>query len=452
MIPNPNCYQEICWPYVPEGMVEPLKYLWGLNQNGCERFQLLTDLVNLCTIGEQIQPGTVDLVIGLPQGETCIASEVASQWIVRNLNVISSNSVQLSLTSAGLTAFVITSSTAGNQLQNTGSGLYVPPLESAPLADNVVQIIDGAIYVPAPPEAFTLVLAPDSGLTGEGTSDSPLSLDPCTIPAPVGVPVLVLGKDSDGCLVVMDSTTFVRTNQLPESPVTPVSSNTVQLNASGVSNHTLTASVKIDPDPTNAIVAGTNGLYVDIGDPFANIGNAANCEDPQYVLGESNGILKWFLHHIHKAQIVEATAPTQIINPASIGQFPYSLQNITATLTNPDDCHELYYIALMRSGRTRFQSDKAGQLWRKWTYLAAPGNPTADGVVASAAFGGTTGGWAENFSFPADIRIFTGILNPGGTATFVLRNELEVLAYVSGGSTYIADSGASSIVVFGFYT
>lgn len=68
-----GCKEE-CNPYLPNFMIEALKYLSGLNESGCKRYMRLDDLYDPCKLASKILPGTLARFVGMT-AQGCLASE-----------------------------------------------------------------------------------------------------------------------------------------------------------------------------------------------------------------------------------------------------------------------------------------------------------------------------------------------------------------------------------------
>lgn len=486
------------------GNTGKLEYVAGLKDDGCPAYQSIDSLFNWCILGQTMLGGVVTDAVGLDNAG-CMRHEDMRSVIGRYENQFNGTSPTGTITIAdtgatltnGHTATfdVRVSTVAGNAITVNAGGLYAPAFPaltfSAPLVGNAT---------PGNPLDINF-----GNLDGQDLCD--LS---GVIPTGDANQVNEVIGNVGGCMAWVGAGGVVVGN---ETPITTTNTPTVTLNSAGVNGHTLSASVRLSAQAGNQVQALGDGLFVPLGvaptacsvgalaapgiateivgraggclvseslqsvmdravcvapatntiDGFlvdsncvhavAPVDTAPACDEPDLVLGRSAlGALRWFTGGTTGGQVKEVSAPTQVLTPGGTGTFDYNQQHISLTLDNPDPCRDLNWVALFRPGRTRFQSDRDGQIWRKWAMISAPGNPTANGVVSAWTGGGIVSGQAENFSFPSDIRPFIGVLGPGQTANFSMHNELEIVRFAGGGSTYIADSGLCQIIVFAFYS
>lgn len=183
--------------------------------------------------------------------------------------------------------------TPGNQLQNNGSGLFVP----------------------APTQSETPITAQDTDtvdLTASGQSNHTIKADVKIDPSP------------DNLLVKTASGLKVASGSIPsgsQTPITPQNTQSIQITASGLNNHTISANVKINPGATNPIMIAANGLDFDdlkavnriVGNPTALgilCGALQNCSLPTVTLNCSG---------VNSLSFNEGTGSTQnLIIPVSV--------------------------------------------------------------------------------------------------------------------------------------
>ena len=191
---------------------------------------LATEL--LCDLLPGIQPPVA--LIGLGATE-CPVTYTPNQVVASGLAVGDTNCIDLTLVGNLLTAAPKISPTAGNQLTCRVDGLYAD-IDTCAIG---AEIISGTFFNPNPVIhvigltsngclVFTdLVTAPGGLITGTGVTGSPLTVT--------------------------------------ETPIIPVDTQTVDMNAVGLANHTISANVKVSADAGNDITIRPDGLFVDVG-------------------------------------------------------------------------------------------------------------------------------------------------------------------------------------------
>lgn len=107
-------------------------------------------------------------------------------------------------------------------------------------------------------------IASTAPLTGCGTVSDPLRINLCAWGAYVPVQpaanmVNFLGLDNQGCLIKVPIDDIVQQN---ETPITVVDTNSINLTASGQSNHTLQADLIVSPQAGNLVQVLADGVYV----------------------------------------------------------------------------------------------------------------------------------------------------------------------------------------------
>ena len=456
---------------VPAGTVDEL---FGRDASNCFVAEPLADAVvrsetpfaGIAGDGITITPGGVNG--HAPTVEARLSADAGNQAVIGSdgglfipaaladtpLTVVDTPSVNLSASGTDLhtlQADVIVSPAAGNALVENADGMYVPDL-----CTELAAVTNAGFAVPG----ITQVLGADcqTYIMPAATAETPLAV--------VDTPSINLTASgaSNHTLQADAKISTAANNQLSiladglyaapdvDTPLTVIDTTTVNLTANGTDNHTLQAAVILSAATPNAIVALPTGLWWNA----AALTAAAACAVPATIVGGDNLRYNWSqLDTDSVLASVEQGLVSGTFGPAvGVSQ----LHNITTTITNPHPCKSMDYIALVRSGRVQFAQNPITLPGTSFgntnlSVQATINGPTsAIGGIASATLNTAPIGAGPNawfISFPADIWVFSGTLAPGASQSFSLDIDLNI---ISGNAvSSFVQLGRSSITVLGVH-
>lgn len=314
---------ELCLTQITSADLAELLYVYGLDENLCpkyaevaEQFQFLdcegnviapnTPLVTCAAFAERLCETIATLatggsvILGVTQvvGADCLTYSIPETPI----NVIDTSTIDF--TASGpfnhtITGVVRVSADAGNIIEVHADGIYATVdgvvceqiadfTAGAPVVFGVTEVVGADCLthtVPATPPTVVSVLdtpSVDMTITGPpgsqvisadvNLSDTPgnvtiINIDGiytpgvCTQIAPLPSGVYVPGVTQ---LVGRDCNVYVIPAGGAETPITVIDTASVDLTASGVLNHTISATVNIDPDVTNIIQITEDGIFANV--------------------------------------------------------------------------------------------------------------------------------------------------------------------------------------------
>lgn len=287
--PNPcsNCPPK-CKP-ITSADLATLVYIGGLDVNYCPKYQEVADVLGLVDCnGDPIVPGQPVVTCAQMQEQLCeiFAAFVSGGALVPGTVVVGANCqtytmpafqaplvvadtacIDLTLAANTLSAAPIISPTAGNSIECTANGLYVPDV-CEQLSDITVPVVpadDTTVLVTAGCNRVNLT-SYQGALTVADTPCLDLTLVGDTLS---GAPVI--SPTAGNQLSCSGNGLFVPAPPA-ETPLTVVDTPSVNLTASGTANHTLQADVIISPDAGNSAEIHPNGVYVpDVCTQFGDI-------------------------------------------------------------------------------------------------------------------------------------------------------------------------------------
>ena len=235
----------VCRTVITSADLAELVYAAGLDEDLCEKFQLITDIFQLTDCEGNLIAGSTGIV-------TCdafpalLCEEIAALALTGPLVLGVTEVVGVDCTTYTVpeTPIIVVDT---DSVDLTSSGLFGHTLQAdviiSPNAGNGTVILPNGVYTP----------------------------DLCTAAADAvaGAPVVLnvtelLGAD---CL----------THTVPETPITVTDTASVDLTSSGPFGHDLTADVNLSAFPGNTIVELVDGLYVPAGETVALVVTDTAC-------------------------------------------------------------------------------------------------------------------------------------------------------------------------------
>lgn len=315
---NPS--PEVCLTQITSADLAELLYVYGLDENLCpkyaaiaDQFQFLdcagtiiapnTPLVTceefaeqLCaTIADLATGGSVVLEVTQLVGADCLTYTIPETPIT----VIDTSTIDF--TASGpynhtITGVVRVSADVGNIIEIHSDGIYATVdgivceqiadfTVGAPVVFGVTQLVgDDCELHTVPPTVISVLDTPSVNMTITGAPGSQvISADVkissasgnvttinvdgvytpgvCTQIAPLPSGVYVPGVTQ---LVGRDCNVYIIPASSGETPITVIDTTTVDLTATGILNHTLSAVVKVDPDITNIIQITSGGIFANV--------------------------------------------------------------------------------------------------------------------------------------------------------------------------------------------
>lgn len=222
-----------CRTVITSADLAELIYIAGLDEDLCEKFQLLTEIFQLTDCAGNLIAGSTEIVTCADFADqlcAAIADLVSAGDLVLEVTEVVGADCQTYTVPETLIAVVDTPS-----VNLTSSGPFGHTLQAdviiSPDAGNATVILPNGVYTP---DLCTAAADADPG-------------------APVVFDVTeLLGAD---CL----------THTVTETPITVVDSNSVDLTSSGPFGHTIEADVNLSANPGNQIVELVDGLFVPAG-------------------------------------------------------------------------------------------------------------------------------------------------------------------------------------------
>lgn len=249
-----SCKENNCNEVVLESQIREAKYLKGIDENGC------TVYVDPSTIGNDEICALLSKITVLPVLATVTSPLLGKDCKVYNLppNIVfqAVDTSTIDFTTSGVDGHILTgvvkfSVNAGNQTSDQngvftpkGAGLTVTDTNSVDLT-----ILNGDLKADVKRKPAGGIVETPQGI----------AIDACDLPlAPSGAAPLnatFVACDGNGGTTRYDSSQF-------ETPITPIDTNTVDLQVSGLADHILTATVKISNQALNQVSGLVDGLFV----------------------------------------------------------------------------------------------------------------------------------------------------------------------------------------------
>lgn len=425
---------------------------------------LTTMQTTVNTLSSQTTLDCFEVISGIP-GPTTSANTLfaAIQQVLCNHN--DSINTLISLGGTGITAN--DSSTIDFSVSGTGNHTITADAKlSLTSGNSLIANIDG-LYVSAP--NITVVDTSTIDLTASGTNNH-------TIQAAVKV-----SANSGNQVSIQADGIFVPATSVNETDITANDSTTIDFTTSGTNNHTITASVKIDPSVNNIISDTGNGLYAD-GTTFALSNNAVTDQklrdstaysvigrktgstgDPGDIVATANGVLRrdgsgdlefgtLTTSNIGNKQVTFAKLPdipsTSILGRSSEGSGDIETISAGTHLNIAGGVINTYGRTLI--GVTKFA---ASGTWTKPAgcnaviveVIAAGGGGggvSGSGSNAAAAGGGGGGGFARNFITSGLGSTETVTVGTGGAAGASGNNNGSAGGNSSFGAHVVTTGGA----------
>jgi hypothetical protein len=248
----------------------------GLTSLSSIATSLTTHTSQIAALGTHTTLDCFETISGLP-GPTASLSALLSALQQAICDHEDSIDDLTSLGSVSLTAN--DSATIDFTTSGTGNHTLTGSVKLSATANNAVTAEADGIHVLSP--VITVVDTASIDLTVSGVHSHTLTAD------------VKISSEVDNILVENVDGLFVPATSSTETSITANDSTTVNFTTSGTSNHTITAAVTIDPDPSNIISATANGIFAN-GSSFSladnSVTNAKLRDSVAYsVIGRTSG-------------------------------------------------------------------------------------------------------------------------------------------------------------------
>lgn len=311
---------ELCLTQITSADLAELLYVYGLDENLCpkyaavaDQFQFLdcegnviapnTPLVTCAAFAERLCETIATLATGgsVVLGVTQVVGADCLTYTIPETPITVIDSTTIDFTASGafnhtITGVVRVSLDPGNIIEIHSDGIYASVdgvvceqiadfAAGAPVVFGVTQLVgDDCLTHTVPPTVVSVLDTPSVDMTITGapgsqviSADVEISSAPgnvtvinidgvytpgvCTQIAPLPSGVYVPGVTQ---LVGRDCNVYVIPESGGETPITVIDTSTVDLTATGTLNHTISATVNIDPDITNIIQITDDGLFANV--------------------------------------------------------------------------------------------------------------------------------------------------------------------------------------------
>lgn len=296
--PQTNPCAPKCKSQITSADLGELIYIAGLDINLCKKYQTIIDALGLTDCnGNPIGAGTAIVTCPQFQTELCellgaltLGAPVAEGTVLVGADCLrhvmpafqgpltfnDTNCIALDVTGNIVTATPIISPTPGNTLTCTEDGLM------SNVCTGIQALPDGAAVV-----AGTELVGADCNIHAMPAFQAPLTFNDTncinlTLTGTVVTADPIISPDAGNQLECTANGLFVAETVVPaETPITPFDTPTVDINVSGVANHTIQARVKVSANAGNAISEEIDGLYVpDLCTQLADVGGIATPAGP----------------------------------------------------------------------------------------------------------------------------------------------------------------------------